>query len=62
MSTGFGDPEDDFIQFLHDEWQHHTDTPNEDSEFNKFLFEFYKKSKMFGPDAPKDDPFGIHGI
>ena len=59
MSTGLGDPNDDFIEFLHGEWQHHTTTPDDESEFNKFLYEFYRMSKMFGSD---DDPLGIHGV
>jgi hypothetical protein len=62
--TGFSDPDDDFITFLRDEWENHTTTPDDNSEFNKFLFEFYKVSLMFGEnskDESPDDPFGIMG-
>ena len=62
MSTGFSDPGDDFIEFLHDQWQNHTTTPDDEGEFNKFLFEFYRMSKMFGDNDDNDDPLGIHGI
>ena len=65
MSTKFTDPDDEFIQYLHDEWAMRTDHPDSEDEFGKFLKAFVDIAGAWekGDDEESpDDPLGIMGV
>jgi hypothetical protein len=64
MGTTFSDPDDDFIQFLHDEWAIRTDDPESEDGFGKFLKAFVDIAGEWetGDDDSPDDPLGIMGV
>ncbi len=49
-STTFGDPDDDFIQFLFDEWKERN-VNSDDSEFGKFLTSFIQIVGFWNEDS-----------
>lgn len=65
MSTTFSDPDDEFIQYLYDEWAIRTDDPESEDEFGKFLKAFIDIAGIWETgdgDEPPTDPFGIMGV
>ena len=65
MSTTLSDPDDEFIQYLHDEWAMRTDDPDSEDEFGKFLKAFVDIAGAWekGDDEESpDDPLGIMGV
>lgn len=65
MSTTFSDPDDDFVQYLYDEWALRTEDPDSEDGFGKFLKAFVDIAGVWETgdeeDSP-DDPLGIMGV
>jgi len=65
MGTTLSDPDDEFIQYLHDEWVMRTDDPDSEDEFGKFLKAFVDIAGAWekgDDDEPPNDPLGIMGV